>query len=174
MDEITSTFWIFWALAFLAFPIGGLAAAALAGPVTDTRRGAFAGAITGTVLGLVQWLVLKGLFPLPATWILVTALGMAFGLGVSVWWFGSDMNNDLLIWRAAFTGLCIGIGQWLVLRQTLPNSEAWMLVVPLAWVSGWFITRRIGVDLQPKWSVFGAAGAIMFQVITGLTLYVLL
>jgi hypothetical protein len=43
MQAVPWTFWIFWGLAFAAFPIGGAAAAALAGPVTNGPRGAFAG-----------------------------------------------------------------------------------------------------------------------------------
>ena len=167
------SFWVTWILAFLAFPIGGLAAASIVGPVTDARRGALAGAVTGTVLGLIQWLVLKEQRHILVTWIPITALGMAFGLGLSVWWFGNAMDDDFLIWRAAFTGLCVGVGQWLILRQVLPGAEVWILVVSLAWTLGWYLTRRIGVDLRPKWSVFGAAGAITFQVVTGLALYFL-
>jgi hypothetical protein len=39
---------------------------------------------------------------------------------------------------------------------------------------GWFITRGAGIDLSYKWAVFGASGAITFQLLTGLALYFLL
>jgi hypothetical protein len=96
---------------------------------------------------------------------------MGAGLGLGVTLLGSEMNGASLLGRAAITGLFIGIAQWLVLRQVLPQSAVWILVICLAWTLGWFVTRAIGVDLTPKWSVFGAAGAITFQVVTGLTLY---
>jgi hypothetical protein len=32
------------------------------------------------------------------------------------------------------------------------------------------ITRAIGVDLAQQWIVFGSSGAIVFQLLTGLTL----
>ncbi len=174
-SQITTTwgFWLLWGLAFLAFPIGGLAATALVGSVTSALRGAMAGLATGAVLGLIQWFVLKRQMPLPGTWILATCIGMATGLGLSVALLGSEMNGNNLLWRAAITGACIGTGQWLVLRQVLPQSAIWILVICLAWTLGWFVTRVIGVDLTPKWSVFGASGAITFQVLTGLTLYFL-
>lgn len=167
------SFWLFWLLAFLAFPIGGLAASFIAGPVISVYRAVLAGAITGMVLGWVQWFVLKGQIPLSSTWILTTSIGMAIGLGLSVGFLGSEMNDNNLLWRAAITGLCIGIGQWLVLRQVLPQSIIWILVICLAWTLSWFITRRIGVDLNPKWAVFGAAGALSFQVMAGAALYFL-
>jgi len=174
--QITTSwsFWLFWMLAFLAFPIGGLAATAAVGPVTTALQGVLTGAITGAILGLIQWLVLKGPTSVPITWVLATSIGMAAGLGISVALLGSEMQGNNLLWRAAITGTCIGIGQWLVFRQVLPQSAIWILVICLGWTLGWFITRGAGIDLNPKWSVFGASGALSFQFVTGLALYFLL
>jgi len=69
--------------------------------------------------------------------------------------------------------LCIGIAQWIFLRQVLPQSVIWIGVVGLGWTIGWFITRSVGIDLSPKWSVFGSTGALAFQFLTGLALYFL-
>ena len=167
-------FWLFWALAFLGFPMGGLLTTIIVGPVTTTARAALAGAITGAIVGLVQWFVLQSRLPLPIWWVIATSVGMSFGLGLGVALLGSEMSGNDLLWRAAMTGLCIGIAQWIVLRPILPQSAIWMAMIALGWVVGWFITRNAGIDLNPKWSVFGSTGALAFQFLTGLALYFLL
>ena len=172
--HISWRFWLFWALAFLAFPIGGLLANVIAGPVTTILRAVIAGAIAGAVLGVIQWFVLKGQIPLPISWILATSAGMALGLAVSVAFLGSETSGSVLLWRAAITGVSIGIAQWFVLRGSLPQAWIWIAAITLGWVVGWTITRSAGIDLDLKWPVFGASGALAFQLLTGLALYLLL
>lgn len=167
-------FWLFWAFAFLGFPMGGFLANIIVGPVTTTARAVMAGAITGAIIGLVQWFVLQSRLPLPIGWVIATSGGMALGLGLSVALLGSEMSGNELLWRAAITGLGIGLAQWLVLRPILPQSAIWIVVIALGWVVGWFITRSAGIDLTFKWSVFGSTGAWAFQFLTGLALYFLL
>ncbi len=176
-EQITISwrFWLYWGLAFIAFPIGGLFATAIVGPVINAIRAVLAGAITGAVLGLIQWFVLQGSIPLSMIgWVLATCAGMSAGLGFSVGLLGSEMNGNNLFWRAVMTGFCIGIAQWLILRNIFPQSVIWIAVIALGWAAGWFVTRGAGVDLSPKWSVFGATGALTFQLITGLALYFLI
>ncbi len=103
----------------------------------------------------------------------VRALGMAVGLAISTVLLGSETGGNELLWRAAITGLCMGIAQWIVLRQVLPQSIIWIGVMAVAWAVGWFVTRSAGIDLSYKWSVFGASGALVFQLLTGLALYFL-
>ena len=166
-------FWLFWVLAFLSFPIAGVLAN-LVGAVTTPLRAILAGAIAGATLGLVQWLVLKSRLPLPIWWAVAMSIGMAVGLAISTVLLGIETGGNELLWRAAITGLCIGIAQWIVLRQILPQSMIWIGVMTLGWTVGWFITRSAGIDLSFKWSVFGMSGALVFQLLTGLALYYLL
>jgi hypothetical protein len=166
-------FLLFWVLAFLSFPIAGLLAN-LMGAVTTPLIAILAGLIAGATLGLIQWLVLRSQLSLSVWWILATAIGMAVGLAVSTAFLGSETSGSILLWRAALTGLCIGIAQWIVLRQVLPQSILWIGVITLAWTLGWFVTRSAGIDLSYKWAVFGVSGALTFQVLTGLALYFLL
>jgi hypothetical protein len=98
---------------------------------------------------------------------------MAVGLAIGTALLGSETGGNELLWRAAITGLCIGIAQWIVLRQVLPQSIIWIGVMAIAWTVGWFITRRAGIDLSYKWAVFGASGALVFQFLTGLAFYFL-
>jgi hypothetical protein len=178
MKEITTNwrFWLFWVLAFLSFPIAGLLAN-LVGSVNTPVRGFLAGAIAGAVLGLIQWLVLKSRLPqLPAWWVIATSAGFAVGLAVSTALLGSEIDGTELLWRGAITGLFIGSAQFVVLQRflPLPQSLIWIGVLGLLWALGWFITRSAGIDLSYKWAVFGASGALTFQLFTGLALYLLL
>lgn len=169
-------FWLFWVVAFLSFPVAGLFAN-LAGSVITPLRALIAGAIAGATLGLVQWLILKSrLRLLTIWWVVATSIGMAVGLAIGTAILGSETAGNELLWRGAITGLCIGVAQYMVLRQVgpLPQPVIWIGVVAVGWALGWFVTRAAGIDLSPKWSVFGVSGALTFQLLTGLALYLLL
>jgi hypothetical protein len=169
-------FWLFWVLAFFSFPIAGLLAVFVV-PVDTPVRALIAGAIAGAALGLIQWLILKSRLPsLSIWWVAATSLGMATGLAIGTAFLGSETAGNELLWRGAITGLCIGIAQWIILRQVLPlpQSVLWIGVVSLGWALGWFVTRSAGIDLSQKWYVFGMSGALAFQLLTGLALYFLL
>ena len=177
MNELSTywRFWLYWVLAFLSFPIAGLLAN-LVGAVTTPVRAIFAGAVAGATLGLVQWLVLRSRLPvLSVWWAVAMSVGMAVGLAISTALLGSETGGNELLWRGAITGLCIGIAQYIVLRQVLPlpQSVIWIGVVAVGWAVGWFVTRAAGIDLSFKWSVFGISGALTFQLLSGMALYFL-
>jgi hypothetical protein len=130
-----SRFWLFWVLAFLGFPIAGLLAN-LVGAVTTPVRAILAGAIAGAVLGLVQWFVLKSRLSLSIWWVVATSVGMSIGLAISTALLGSETAGNELLWRAAITGLCVGIAQWIIFQQVLPQSVVWVGVVGLSWAIG--------------------------------------
>jgi hypothetical protein len=174
----TWRFWLLWFIAFTGFPIGGLLVKLLIGPISTVASAAFGGIITGAILGLVQWLVLRGQFPLSIFWVMASSFGMAVGLTVSTLLLGSDTGGNVLLWRALITGLCVGVAQALVFRSSLSvpvlQTLIWTVMVALAWTIGWWITRSVGVDLSPKWTVFGSTGAWAFQVLTGLAMFLML
>ena len=172
----TWRFWLLWVLAFFSFPIAGLLAVFVV-PVTTPVRALVAGAIAGAALGLIQWLILKSRLPsLSIWWVPATSIGFATGLAIGTAFLGSETGGNELLWRGAVTGLCIGVAQWILLRQVLllPQSIIWIGVVSLGWALGWFVTRAAGIDLSAKWYVFGMSGALAFQLLTGLALYFLL
>jgi hypothetical protein len=143
--------------------------------LTTPGQAILTGSIAGATIGIVQWFVLRSRLPfLPIWWIVATSIGMALGLSLSTAFLGTETAGKELLWRAVITGLCIGLAQWIVLRAVLPQSVIWIGIVGLGWVIGWFITRSIGVDLSYKWAVFGSAGALTFQFMTGMALYFLL
>lgn len=173
-QPISWTFWLLWVVAFLGFPIGGLLTSLTIGPVTTPIKAAAAGLITGAVIGIAEWLVLSRQIETPWLWIAATAGAMAVGLAISTAALGSETTGNNLLFRAAITGLCIGLAQAFLHPVGMPRALIWTAVVALGWALGWFITRAVGVDMAPKWSVFGAAGAITYQAITGAALYFLL
>ena len=101
---------------------------------------------------------------------------MAVGLAIGTALLGSATGGNELLWRGGITGLCIGIAQCFVFQRVLPLTQSliWIGVVSLGWALGWFVTRAAGIDLSQKWYVFGASGALTFQILTGLALYFLL
>jgi hypothetical protein len=83
---------------------------------------------------------------------------------------GSENADNPFLWRAVVGGICVGVAQAFLLRGIVAQPVLWAGAVFLAWIAGWYVTRGTGVDLDPKWTVFGAAGAITFQIITGAAL----
>jgi hypothetical protein len=163
-------FWRSWGLAFLGFPLGGLAAIGLVGGVESVLDGAIGGAACGAVIGGVQWLVLRRRLSLPRSWIVATSLGMAGGLALSVAFFGSSTTGSVLLLRGATTGLLIGLAQWVVLPRSVPWAWVWVPTIAVGWVLGWAVSSTIGLDRIPNFAVFGATGALAFQALTGLVL----
>jgi len=169
-SEATWRFWAGWGLAFVGFPLGGLAATALVGGVTTPVEGVIGGAATGAVIGLAQWLALRRRLALTPWWIAATAVGMGVGLALGIALFGTDTAGITLPLRGLVTGASIGIAQFALLRGNTARAFVWPIVVACSWAIGWLVTRAVGVDLALQWSVFGAAGALTFQLLTGLAL----
>jgi hypothetical protein len=163
-------FWGGWGLAFLGFPLGGLAAIGLVGGVESVLDGAIGGAACGVVLGTVQWLALRRRLSLPRSWIVATSLGMAGGLALTMALFGTSTAGSVLLLRAASTGLLIGLAQWVVLRRSVPRAWVWVPTVAAGWALGWAVSSAAGVELMPNFAVFGSTGAWAFQALTGLVL----
>ena len=169
-SEAAWRFWAGWGLAFIGFPLGGLAATALVGGVITTVEGVIGGAATGAVIGLAQWLALRRRLALTPWWIAATAVGMGVGLALGIALLGTDTAGITLPLRGLVTGASIGIAQFALLRGNTARAFVWPFVVACSWAIGWLVTRAVGVDLAPQWSVFGAAGALTFQLLTGLAL----
>jgi hypothetical protein len=161
-----------WCLAFLGFPVGGLVAEAIVGPIDGVGVAVAAGAIAGLAIGTAQWLVLRRI-GIDARWIALTAVGLAVGLGIGVAIFDYGTSIGDLAVLGAVSGLCVGAAQWLVLRHNVGVSFLWVPGIAACWAIGWTITTSIGVDVESKWAVFGASGAITVAVLSGGLLWLL-
>ena len=156
-----------WLPTFLGFPLGGLAAELIAGPV-DTLLAALAGgAITGAVLGAVQGWGLRLRAPDARNWVIATALGLSAGLTVGASAVGFGTSTGDLVVQGAFCGLAVGAAQSVVLHGVLGRSAAlWPPALGAAWALGWAITSSIGVDVETQYTVFGSSGALAVTALT--------
>jgi hypothetical protein len=163
-------FWPAWGVAFVGFPIGGSAAAALLGPIETVGAAAIGGAVAGAAIGAAQWLVLRRRLPLSALWVAATAAGMAVGLTLGQVALGDDTTAVPLLLRGLLAGAGVGAAQAVLLRGVLRTPLVWAAVVTVGWALAWAVTAAFGVNLAQKWAVFGSSGALTFQLVTGLTL----
>ena len=46
----------------------------------------------------------------------------------------------------------------------------WAVAMPVLFALGWCATAAIGVDVEEQYTVFGAAGAVLFMLLSGLVL----
>jgi len=168
-------FFLWWMLAFLGFPLGGLLALVVVGSMEGVASGALGGALAGAVIGAAQWLVLRRYIRVGPEWILATAFGVAIGdaLGALLTGAGTGIGALLIIGLA--TGVAVGLLQWGVfLRGRLLRASVWALVVAIAWPVGWTVTWAFGIDVERGYFVFGSSGALVFAAITGLAMLLML
>ena len=170
-------FFLWWMLAFLGFPFGGLLALVLVGSVEGVASGALGGAVAGAVIGAAQWLVLRR-YPrlrVGPEWILATALGVATGDGLGALLTGVGTGLGALLVTGLATGVAVGLLQWgLVLRGRVVLASLWPPLVAIAWPLGWTVTWAAGIDVERSYYVFGASGALVFAALTGLAMLFML
>jgi len=165
-----------WLVTFAGFPLGGLLAELVVGPVDSVAPAVAGGALTGLVLGAVQaWALAPERF-VPEAWVGATAVGFAVGLGVGAAAVDYGTSAGDLAIQGAICGLAVGAAQALVLRNRIGLvALAWPPALAAIWALGWTITTAIGVDVEQQYTVFGSSGAITVTVLTaalpiGLTL----
>lgn len=163
---------LIWAATLVAFPLAGIAARAIAGPVDAVWTALFAGAVAGAVIGTAQWLALKRIGA-DVRWIAATAAGLAVGLGVAYAVFGYGTTVADLAVVGAVTGLGIGVAQWWLLRDLVAGSIVWIPATAAAWALGWTVTISIGVDPDDRWAVPGLSGAATITLLLGGVLWAL-
>ena len=171
-SNTTRSWGITWTLAFLGFPIGGAIASMIAGPMQNPIVAAQGGMIAGAIIGAAQMLALRNKTNLSWEWPVASASGLALGLALSVALIGADTSLNAALSRAPITGLTLGLAQWLILRRHLKQAWIWPLGLALIYVPAWYLTAMvIGNSMGQSFFVFGASGALLHQVLTGLILW---
>lgn len=163
---------LLWMLSFLGFPLGGLCAILIAGPMDGFSSALLGGFLTGLFIGTGQYLALRRRFRVGAEWIPSTAVALAVGNTAGTTLTGSGTGIGSLLVIGFFAGLCVGAAQWFVLRRRA-SARSWPFVVAAAWPIGWTVTWLVGVDVERGYTVFGASGALVFTALTGATLVLL-
>ena len=168
-------FFLWWMLAFLGFPLGGLLALFVVGAMEGLVSGALGGALAGAVIGVAQWLVLRRYLRVGPEWVLATALGVAIGDSIGALLTGAGTGIGALLITGLATGIAVGLLQWgLALRGRLLRVRLWPPVVAIAWPLGWTVTWAFGIDVERGYFVFGASGALVFAAVTGLAMLLML
>jgi hypothetical protein len=156
-----------WAPTFAAFPVGGLAAHLLVGPVTTVGAAAVGGLVTGAAIGVAQWWALRPTGPSTARWVPASALGLAAALALATAVAGTPATLGALLVQGAACGLGLGAAQAGVLFGRLgTRALLWPVLLACAWALGWAVTAAVGVRIEDGWTVFGSTGAL---VVTSLT-----
>jgi hypothetical protein len=161
-----------WVATLLAFPLAGVAARLVVGPVDEEWTASAGGAVAGGVIGTAQWLALRRIGA-NARWIAATAVGLAVGLGLAfaVFGYGSTVGDLAIV--GAVSGLGVGAAQWWLLRDLVGGSLVWIPATAAFWALGWAVTTAIGVDPENRWAVPGLSGAATLTVLLGVVLWVL-
>jgi hypothetical protein len=162
--------WLLWTVAFVSFPIAGIAAQAAAGRINDAVAALLGGLIAGAVIGTGQWLAARRLLGDPLAWIAATAAAMGVGLLAGAWVAGYGTSIGELALMGAITGLPVGAAQAFLLRGRVARSWMWAAAMPLLWALGWTVTAAAGVGVDRQYAVFGAFGAITFMALSGVVL----
>lgn len=109
-------------------------------------------AMTGTLIGLMQWLVLRRYVSQTSRWILASVVGWAIGgVVVQVGLVEGHVlvqREGLLLSMQVFAllgviGAMPGLSQWLVLRSWTPRSSLWVLATALGFALGFAIVYSL-------------------------------
>jgi hypothetical protein len=200
---VSNSFWRRWTVSCAAGELLGIGCAgalafavnhAVGEPVTLTEKlivlgcMLLAGAIEGTVLGWLQWRVLKEKIQLLAAkdWIgmtvLIAVLGWFLGMLPSLFFIPSDPNPTETVAPSAFenpwvfAGLSISVGlvlgalfglfQWFALRKYVSKSTSWITANALGWGAGlgWiYLFASLPDEHSPVWAnvLLGVAGGVL-------------
>jgi hypothetical protein len=161
-----------WAAVAAAFPVAGLIGHALSGPVDAVDAAVLGGALTGAGIGAVEWWAARGDLGRPADWIGSSAVGYAGGLAAGAALVGFDTDIGALAVMGLVSGAGLGAAQGSVLARQgdARLAAAWAAAMPVLLALGWSATSAIGVSVEEQWTVFGAAGAVLFMGLSGLVL----
>lgn len=151
-----------WLATFIGFPLGGLIAEMVVGPIDGPVPAIVGGAITGGCLGVVQWYAVRRSGPRMIHWVGASAVGMAVGLATGAGLVGYGTSTADLVTQGAVCGAVMGIAQSLPLAGRIGRLAAgWPVVLAGLWALGWATSAGIGVDVEAQYTVFGASGALV-------------
>ena len=70
------------------------------------------------------------------------------------------------------SGAVLGGAQALALARAGRRAlaVAWVLAMPVLFALGWSATSAAGISVEDQFTVFGAAGAVLFMLLSGLLL----
>lgn len=158
------------AMSLVGFPVGGYVGYLVAGPVNGFVPALIGGALTGAGIGLAQWLMLRRTLHVGPFWIVATSAALAAGLPIGAMSVNFETTISQLALMGAISGAAVGIAQGLLIRDKFSLWQTWIVAMPALWAVGWIVSTAIGIGVENQFTVFGAAGAIVFGILSGLIL----
>jgi hypothetical protein len=162
--------WLWIVAILVSLPIAGYIADLVVDGVDSVGAALAGGLIVGAIVGAAEWFVLRQ--RVSWLWIPATIAGMAVGLvaGAALVDYGIGRGDLALV--GAVTGLAVGTMQALVLaRDRIRGAVWWAVANPPAWALGWVVSSYvISRNIDERFAIFGASGALVFGVLTWLLL----
>jgi hypothetical protein len=157
-----------WMAVWPAFPVAGYIAWKVGGRVDAVDAALVGGAMTGAGLAAVEWWAGTGAVARPAAWIGSSAVGYAVGAEL----VGYDTNLGSLALMGLVSGAALGAAQALVLARQGRRALAlpWAVAMPALFALGWSVASVTGIGVDEQFTVFGAGGALLFMLLSGLLL----
>jgi hypothetical protein len=163
-----------WPVAILvSLPIGGFIADLVVDGVDSVGAALAGGLIAGAIIGAAEWFALRQW--VSWLWILATIAGMGAGLVAGAALVDYGIARGDLALMGAVTGVGVGVLQALVLaRHRIPGAFWWAVANPPAWALGWLVTSYVITrNIDERFPIFGASGALVFGLLTWVLLAVL-
>jgi hypothetical protein len=162
--------WLWIVAILVSLPIAGYIADLVVDGVDSVGTALAGGLIVGTIIGAAEWFVLRE--RVSWLWIPATIVGMAVGLVAGAALVDYGIARGDLALMGAVTGLAVGAMQALVLaRDRIPGAVWWAVLNPPAWALGWVVTSYvISRNIDERFPIFGASGALVFGLLTWLLL----
>ena len=160
-----------WEVAILvSLPIAGYIADLVVDGVDSVGAALAGGLIVGAIIGAAEWFVLRR--RVSWLWIPATIAGMAVGLVAGAALVDYGIGRGDLALMGAVNGLAVGTMQALVLaRHRISGALWWAVANPPAWALGWVVSSYvISSNIDERFPIFGASGALVFGLLTGLIL----
>lgn len=161
------TFFIWVGLCLVGIPAAGYLGWGVAGHVDNVTPALIGGALTGAGIGFAQWLGLRRSLHVGLEWIVATSVGLAFGLTLGAIVVGYETTTSQLATMGAIQGAFVGVAQGVVLRNRFSLWLVWMVAMPVFFSIAWVVTDAV-IDSGQEFTVFGASGAIVFAILSGL------
>ena len=149
VERNTFGLWLAWTLATtLGMIIGYLPGALLVGYVQYGIARVVVPLLAGLLLGVAQWLVLRGYVNGSQDWILNHIGGWVVGysLGLFVIQALAGFPLGTLIGFILF-GVIVALFQWPVLRREIPHLLTWIVANVVAWALGAFVSQIVAASL---------------------------
>jgi hypothetical protein len=161
-----------WAAVAVAFPVAGLIGWKIGGPVDAVEAALVGGALTGAGIGAVEWWAAKGALGHATAWISSSAAGYAAGLAAGAALVDYETHLGALAVMGLVSGATLGAAQGVTLARqgNARPAAAWGAAMPVLFALGWCATSAAGVNVEDQFTVFGAAGAVVFMLLSGLLL----